>query len=110
LPDDSLPTQCPRTEKLILEGGTGAREPTIYAPIDYLQPGCTSLRGILRDFETAIRRGQLDGPENVHKRGRLVQAITDLAAAPGLSPRVYIRIAKIFALMSATNLSHTEPA
>jgi hypothetical protein len=89
---------------------TGGGVRPVYDPIDYLQPGCTSLRGILRDCETAVRRGQLAGPENAVRRARLMKAVTDLEAAPGLSSRVYVRVAKIIALMAQQDLSQTEPA
>jgi hypothetical protein len=85
------------------------RDLTKFDQIEWLQPGRTGLRGVLRDLESAIRKGQLAGPKNADLRLRLVKAIEVLVEAPSLPPKVLVRVAKVTAAMIEANLL-MEPA
>lgn len=71
-----------------------------WAIVDLLRPGSDCIRGLLRDIESAIRRGRFEGDAMRPKRLALLRALTALGDGPDLNPRVAIRFARVYALLT----------
>ncbi len=61
-------------------------------------------RSALRDVESAIRRGWLDGPDQADRRRALCEAVADLVADPATREREILRLGRIVALMGERSL------
>jgi hypothetical protein len=68
--------------------------------IDLLRPGSNANRGVLRDLETALRKGRFNGDAKKAKRLALLEAMAVLGASP-LSPRTAVRFSRVYALLTA---------
>jgi hypothetical protein len=73
-----------------------------WAILDLLKPGSTALRGTLKDIESAIRKGRFAGDEMAPKRAALLNALAGLGDSQ-LSPRVAVRYARVYALLTGSD-------